>query len=62
MPVLTFTTSPYAPQSYSYTLSGLSLNEAGCVYLIMTTFKAITKDTITGHTDINIRPIILPTN
>jgi hypothetical protein len=38
----------------------MKLTRPGIVYLILTSFKTITKDQITGHTDINIRPIIQP--
>jgi len=61
MPSFSYSLSPYVSQSYMQYLKNMELSQAGTVYLILTSFKTITKDQITGHTDINIRPIISPT-
>ena len=62
MPVVSFTINSYVPQSYTQYLKNMKLSQTGAVYLILTSFKTIIKDQITGHTDINIRPIIIPTS
>jgi hypothetical protein len=62
MPTLSYIVNQYVPQTYTQSLKAMKLTQTGTVYLILTSFKTITKDQITGHTDINIRPIIQPTS
>jgi hypothetical protein len=39
----------------------MKLSKPGSVYLILTPYKKLTKNQIAGHTDIEIRPLVIPT-
>ncbi len=51
-PTLTFTVDPFTPASTSLYLRSLKLTKPGCVYIILTPYKKLSKNQIAGHTDI----------
>ncbi len=51
-PILTFTSAKYVSGTYNLYLTNMRLSKAGSVYLIMTSYKRIIRDQISGHADI----------
>ncbi len=50
----------YIAANMSITISQIQLTHPGSVYFIIVSFKQIVKNQITGHSDITIRPVIVP--
>ena len=61
IPALTFTVEDYVRSTNKLRLLNLRLSYPGSVYLILTPFKQMSKDQITGNSIIKIRPLITPT-
>ena len=59
-PSFSYSSSAYTSSSNQYTINSMKLSEAGSVYFILVFNKKITNNTITGHTDIEIRPAVVP--
>jgi hypothetical protein len=60
-PSLTFISEPYVKNSGNLYLRNVQLSKPGSAYFILTSYKKLTKNQIAGHTDIEIRPLIIPT-
>lgn len=59
-PTFSFGSSSYQASTKEFTITDIALSEAGTVYFVLVFNKKITNNTITGHTDIEIRPAIVP--
>ena len=60
-PVALFDIQSYQSGSSTITIKNVHLSKAGSVYFILTPYKKLIRDQIAGHTDIEIRPLIIPT-